>query len=104
MLRKGPASVHFAVRLSPGASRNEIGQMETGADGRPVLRAKVTTVPEKGKANKALIKMLARELRIPAGQFSVASGATNRNKQIEISGDPDELCNLITRWIKDRSQ
>ncbi|WP_321395362.1 DUF167 family protein [Emcibacter sp.] len=104
MLKKTNTSVVLPIRLTPNAAKNEIGPVEKDAAGSDILKARVTVVPEKGKANKALIKLLSKELRLPAGQISVASGTTNRNKQIEISGDPDELFDLITNWIKDRSK
>ncbi len=93
--------VRLAVRLAPGASKNRFGQIEKSADGRAHLKAWVTTVPEDGKANKALIKMLAKALRVPAGKISVASGPTNRNKQILIEGDSRDLARQIDQWIKE---
>nr|WP_219845887.1 DUF167 family protein [Emcibacter nanhaiensis] len=103
MIRKTKSSVLLPVRLTPNASKNELGDVERDAAGQQVLKARVTVVPEKGKANKALVKLLSKELGIPASQISVASGATNRNKQIEISGDPDDLFTQITDWMKGRS-
>ena len=103
LIRRTNSSVILPVRLTPNAAKNELGDIEQDAAGQKLLKARVTAVPEKGKANKALIKLLSKELGIPASQFSVASGATNRNKQIEISGDPDVVYKLITDWMKGRS-
>lgn len=93
--------VRLRIRLTPKASKNGFGPLEQSADGAVHLKAYVTTVPEGGKANKSLIKMLAKSCKLPAGKFSVASGATNRNKQIVIKGETDALTIKLGQWIKD---
>jgi uncharacterized protein YggU (UPF0235/DUF167 family) len=45
--------------------------------------------------------MLAKSLKIPAGDISVASGATNRNKQLLIEGDSGMLAAKLEQWIED---
>lgn len=96
-----PNGVRLSIRLTPKASKNHFGQVERSADGLSHLKAYVTTVPEGGKANKTLIKMLARSCKIPAGKISVASGATNRNKQLLIEGETLELTQKLELWIKE---
>lgn len=101
-----PVSLHakgirLAIRLTPKASKNCFGQVEKTADGASYLKAFVTTVPEGGKANKALIKMLAKSCKLPVAKFLVASGATNRNKQILIEGDGQKLARKLRKWIED---
>ncbi|MCF8473311.1 MAG: DUF167 family protein [Emcibacter sp.] len=89
------------IRLTPKASKNCFGPVEFDHIGRAYLKAHVTTVPENGKANKTLIKNLSKSLGLPLGNISVASGATNRNKQILIEGDSKDLFEKIGLWIKD---
>lgn len=75
----------FKVKLTPSARKNAVLGWEDD-----VLKCSVTTAPEKGKANKALIELLAKTLHIPKTSISVAAGDTNRLKTLEISGDcPD---------------
>ncbi len=93
--------VRLSVRLTPKASKNRIGAVERSADGSVHLKVYVTTVPEGGKANKTLLKMLAKSSKIPASKFSVASGATNRNKQLLIEGETRELTQKLQQWIKE---
>lgn len=77
--------VKFKVKLTPSAKKNAISGWEGD-----VLKCSVTVVPEKGKANKALIELLAKALHIPKTSICVAAGDTNRLKTLEISGDcPD---------------
>lgn len=95
--------VRLRIRLTPKAARAGFGPLERNAAGEVFLKARVTTAPEDGKANKSLVKMLARALKLPAGDISVASGATSRNKQILIKGDGPEHVARITNWIRDIS-
>lgn len=93
--------VRLAIRLTPKASKNYFGPVAKSVDGKAQLKAYVTTVPEDGKANKSLIKMLAKSCKLSAGKISVASGATNRNKQLLIEGSPKDLTAQLENWIKD---
>ncbi len=81
----GPYSKHsdhlrLAIRLTPNSGRNAVDGMETGADGEVFLKTRVTAVPEDGKANKALILLLADTLRLPKSSISILSGETARKK------------------------
>jgi len=83
------------VSAQPGARKNGI----TGAhDGR--LRVAVTQAAEKGKANQALIKVLAAELGLKKSQIQLASGPTSPQKQFLISGMTlDELRSRVDACI-----
>jgi uncharacterized protein YggU (UPF0235/DUF167 family) len=45
----------------------------------------VTTVPEGGKANAAVLKLLAKALGVPKSRLAIVQGETGRDKVIEIS-------------------
>ncbi|MCB0871541.1 MAG: DUF167 domain-containing protein [Solirubrobacterales bacterium] len=75
------------VRLQPRASRNEIsGYREDPETGEQVLQARVTAPPVDGKANKALIALLAREFSVPKSRIQIVQGETSRDKLIELPG------------------
>ena len=78
------------LRLTPKASRNAIAGVGVDGNGQQV-RATVTAVPENGKANTALIKLLAKTAKWPKSSVEIVAGHTDRNKVLEISGDPDAL-------------
>lgn len=78
------------VRLSPKASRQEIGGIAV-VDGKSVLSAKVRAAPAKGKANAALTVMIADWLGAPKSSVSVERGVTSRLKTVHIAGDPQDL-------------
>ncbi|MCQ2002970.1 DUF167 domain-containing protein [Rhizobium sp. NRK18] len=81
----------LCVRLTPNAGRDTVEGIETDAAGETYLKARVTAVPEKGKANKALIALLAKTLSIPKSSISVQGGETARKKILRIDGDPEDL-------------
>jgi uncharacterized protein len=83
--------LRLAVRLTPKAGRDSIEGLKPTADGSVELAVKVTAVPENGKANDALLRLLAKTLRMPVSAFSLVAGATDRHKQILVSGDAAAL-------------
>ena len=89
--------VAIAVRLRPGASANRIDGIQAMADGRRVA-VRVTAVPEKGKANQAMIKLLAKAWHVPRGNLTVVSGAKDRNKTLLLQGDPDSHMRMLKDW------
>jgi uncharacterized protein YggU (UPF0235/DUF167 family) len=82
------------VRLTPNAGRDEVTGVEAGPDG-PLLKAKVRAIPDKGKANAALIATVARWLRLPKTSISLAAGATARTKTLLLAGDAGALAGHI---------
>lgn len=79
------------VRATPKAAKNEIAGLYEAADGSRALRVKVTAPPDKGKANKAVLKLLARAFGLAPSTLSVISGAQSRTKVILLEGDPEDL-------------
>ena len=75
------------VAAQPGAKRNAILGERAGA-----LRVAVTSPPDKGKANAAVQSMLAQCLGLKAGQITLLTGQTSRQKRFVIAGiNPAEL-------------
>jgi uncharacterized protein (TIGR00251 family) len=93
-LRRTGEGVIIAVRLTPKSSRDEIVGLESFG-GETVLKAKVRALPESGRANQALERLVARWLKVPPSFVRVAQGGKSRAKQILIEGDADTLIRLI---------
>lgn len=74
----------FMVRVTPKSSAERL-IVEQGEDGAQRIKAHVTVAPEDGKANKAVIALLAKALGVPKSALSVAQGATARDKLIRIA-------------------
>ncbi|AQX19310.1 DUF167 domain-containing protein [Bartonella sp. WD16.2] len=79
------------VRLIPRASMDNIVGIESRDGEIQHLVIRLRTVPEDGKANKALIKFLARQWKIPSSYISLKSGTTSRYKQLHFSEYIKEL-------------
>jgi len=78
------------IKVIPSSSRDSIvGWLED------TLKIKVKAPPEKGKANKAVIKLLEKKLKLCKGSVQIESGATTSRKTIEIHGIDES--NLIKR-------
>ena len=82
------------VRLTPKSTRDEIVGVENFG-GEAVLKARVRALPEDGRANQALERLVARWLKVPPSFVSVAQGGKSRAKQILIEGDTEVLLRLI---------
>ncbi len=86
-VRAGTGAVSFAVRLTPKGGRDAVEGWEAASDGSEHLKARVRAVPENGKANTALVALLAKTLGVPKSAVTIVSGATSRLKRVEIAGD-----------------
>jgi uncharacterized protein len=75
------------VRVTPKAGRDSIDGTTRLADGRVVLRARVSAAPSEGEANSALAHLIAKTLRVAPRDVSLVGGATSRIKRILIKGD-----------------
>jgi uncharacterized protein (TIGR00251 family) len=73
--------VAFAVRVHAGARKNAITGEHEGA-----LKISVTQPPEQGKANKAIVRLLADWLNVSKSQIELLSGATSSQKRFFVRG------------------
>lgn len=89
-LTPGADGFTLRVRLTPNAAQNVIEGKGEDASGQRFLKCRVRAVPEKGKANAALIKLLARALSAPRSAITLESGQTARLKTLRID-DPEAL-------------
>ena len=87
----GGDGIELHVRLTPKSARDVIEGVGTAADGSSHLKARVRAVPEDGKANKALVRLLAGEIGVPASTIELVAGATARLKTLRLTGDPAAL-------------
>lgn len=90
--------VRVRVRVTPRASRESIEGCRAEADGSPVLVARVTAAPTDGKANAALIHLLARAWDVPPSRLAVTAGAGDRRKTVLVRGDAAGLLGRLSAW------
>lgn len=91
----------LSVRLTPKSSKNALIGLRDAADGSQKLAIKVTAVPEKGKANAVLLKLIAKSLHVPVGNVDLLSGHSSRNKEVLVSGETKAIMAQINKWLKD---
>lgn len=90
--------VELHVRLTPRGGADAIEGVETTADGRAHLKARVRAVPEKGAANAALARLVAGWLEVPRRDVTLAAGATARLKTLRVAGDPALLAKRLRQF------
>ena len=95
-LRRTGQGVTVELRAQPRARRTAL---ECSAEG--TLRAAVTAPAEDGKANAAVIALLAAEWRLPRSAFDVMRGPAARDKVLSISGEPAALADRIVEWVRE---
>lgn len=76
------------IKLAPGASFNGFKGVFCDEKNQVYLKGAVTVVPEKGKANKELIALLAKTLKVAKTQIKIVSGETDNYKKLYIEIPP----------------
>lgn len=89
-LTKTPDGIIVPLKVVPGASRDRIMGEWSGA-----LKVTVAAPPEKGKANKAVVRLLARTLKLRANQIEVVRGTTSANKTVRVQGADERAIRLL---------
>ena len=79
------------IRVRTRAQRDALGPLRNGR-----LLVSVTAPPERGKANQAVVALLAARLSVPKSGISIVKGASSRTKSVRIEGaDPAALADLF---------
>lgn len=73
----------------------------SGPDNKQHLALRVTAVPEKGRANAAMLKLLAKLTGHPARSLVIQSGHTSRDKVVLVRGETEVIMASLKNWLKD---
>jgi uncharacterized protein len=92
--------VRIKVHAHPGARRDAIDGLRPEADGGVALKVSVRAVPADGKANAAIVKLLAAEWGLPKSAFSLFAGAADRRKSFHLAGRPEALLAQLEGWLR----
>ncbi len=78
MMKENENGVIINFKISPNASKNEIIKTDDG------IKIKIAAQPVDGKANKALIEFLSKQLKIPKTSIEILKGHTSKEKTVLI--------------------
>lgn len=84
----------------PNSSSCRLNGIFRDTQGVAFLKICITAIPEKGKANKELIGLLAKELKVSKSQCDIIGGELDRYKKIKITGDATLLKERLEIWLK----
>ena len=93
-LRRTSGGVTIQLRVQPRARRSALEQTAEGG-----LKAAVTAAPEDGKANEAVVALLAQAWRFPKSTIEIVRGGTVREKVLSVAGEPEALVGRIAEWM-----
>lgn len=86
------------LKVQPKARREAVDGLAADADGSVRLRVATTAAPEDGKANKAVVALLAQTFGLPKSALRVTHGSTSRLKTVAVDGDPAALSATFAAW------
>ena len=92
--REGDA-ISIDLKAIPNARAEAIEGVVLGADGRPRLQLRIKAPPVDGKANAAVLKLLAKRLGCPRSALSLTAGTNARQKRVRWEAAPDEAVALL---------
>ena len=93
-------SVVLRVRLQPNSTGCRFMNVFTDAQGQEFLKVAVVSVPEKGRANKELIAVLAKYLGVAKSQIQIISGEFDRYKKVRLEGNVAEISKALDDLVK----
>jgi uncharacterized protein (TIGR00251 family) len=96
-IREHRNGITLAVKVIPNASRSEL-RLDEGR-----LIARLAAPPLEGKANRELVKIIAKTIRIPQGSIEILQGKTGREKVVLIVGaEKQSVSDLLLRILGER--
>ncbi|RMF12429.1 MAG: DUF167 domain-containing protein [Alphaproteobacteria bacterium] len=93
------AGLKLYVRVIPKAGRRGLERIERDAAGDAWLKVAVTEPPDKGRANAALVKLLARILGLPKSRIRIMAGETARTKTLLLEGAAGEIARRLEQEL-----
>lgn len=83
--------LNFNIKVTTKAKQNYIGEVFVNSTNQKVLKIYITAAPIEGKANKAIIALLAKVWKLKKSQINIILGNKDHNKVVHIEGNPKDL-------------
>ena len=87
---------HLACKVTPRSGKDQVMGVQVASDGSREVALRVTAPPDKGKANKAVCKLIASELGVPKSGVEVKRGDTSHHKILQIACDQG----VVDAWMQ----
>lgn len=94
-----PGGVRVHLRVAPKASRDAVAGIMRDGDGRDRIKLSVTAVPEDGKANAAVVRLLAKAWALPKSSIDIVAGGADRSKVLLVAGETGDLLARLGAWV-----
>ena len=91
-VRRDGERLVFAIRVTPRASANAVSGERDG-----VLLVRVMAPPIEGKANDAVVALLAKALGTPQGAVQIVRGASGRTKRVSVPREAEAALHRLTK-------
>lgn len=98
LIKADVPTLDLYLKVTPKADRDGVGKVERMADGTLRLAVKVRAAPDKGAANAAVIKVIAKAFDLPKSALSIRRGETSRLKTLS-APDSDNLRALLEALV-----
>ena len=85
--------MRLRVRVKPGARQERVSREPDGS-----LLGSVTARAQEGKANEAVVKVVAKALRLPKSSVRIVSGLSSRTKMLEVPGSESSGLQFLIGW------
>ncbi len=100
--RERDDGISLDLRVTPGARQAGIRGVQDVGEGRVALAVAVRAKAQDGKANKAVIALIAGALGIAPARISLMTGASARLKSLHLEGDPQTLAQSVSTLLAER--
>lgn len=91
--------IRLRLKVTPKSRRTGPQGLVDLPEGGCALKFGINAAPEDGKANAAVIDAVAKRLSVAKASISVAAGAKDRRKLVDIRGDPASLAQQLEAWL-----
>ena len=100
--RERDDGISLDLRVTPGARQAGIRGVQDVGEGRVALAVAVRAKAQDGKANKAVIALIANAIGIAPARISLLTGASARLKSLHLAGDPQSLARSVSALLAPR--
>lgn len=90
----GKGGIYLNVHAQPGARRAQLRGLHGDA-----VKIAIGEAAQDGKANKAIVRLVADALGLSASDVKLTAGMTSRRKRLFLSGETADLHNALLAWL-----